>query len=60
MSSAHKNLSIFSANNLPDISQKRFAIIVAEWNEEVTEALAQGAKKNALGIWSIRRKYCKG
>ena len=45
MSSAHKNLSIFSTNNLPDISQKRFAIVVAEWNEEVTEALAQGAKK---------------
>ena len=48
MSSAHKNLSIFSTNNLPDISQKRFAIIVAEWNEEVTEALAQGAKKTLL------------
>jgi len=48
MSSAHKNLSIFSANNLPDISQKRFAIVVAEWNKEVTEALTKGAKKTLL------------
>lgn len=48
MSSLHKNLSIFSTNNLPDISQKRFALVVAEWNEDVTEALAQGAKKTLL------------
>lgn len=39
MSSANKNLSEFNTAGLPDVSQKRFAIIVAEWNEEVTEAL---------------------
>jgi 6,7-dimethyl-8-ribityllumazine synthase len=43
MSSADKNLSVFSVENLPDVSQKRFALVVAEWNAEVTEALAQGA-----------------
>jgi 6,7-dimethyl-8-ribityllumazine synthase len=31
-----------------NISQKKFAIIVAEWNEEITEALYQGAVENLL------------
>lgn len=43
MSSADKNLSVFSVENLPDVAEKRFALVVAEWNTEVTEALAQGA-----------------
>jgi 6,7-dimethyl-8-ribityllumazine synthase len=43
MSSALKNLSDFSTANLPDVSQKRFAIIVSELNTEVTGALYTGA-----------------
>ena len=43
MSSAHKNLSVFTTTGLPDVSQKKFAIIVAEWNSEITEALFAGA-----------------
>ncbi len=43
MSSAHKNLSVYSVKDIPDVSEKRFALVVAEWNEEVTEALARGA-----------------
>jgi 6,7-dimethyl-8-ribityllumazine synthase len=43
MSSANKNLSVFNTHNIPEISNKKFAVIVAEWNEEVTEALAEGA-----------------
>jgi 6,7-dimethyl-8-ribityllumazine synthase len=26
-----------------NLSQKKFAVVVAEWNEEITEALYQGA-----------------
>jgi 6,7-dimethyl-8-ribityllumazine synthase len=48
MSSAHKNLSIFSTENLPDVSEKKFAIVVAEWNEEITNALAEGANSTLL------------
>ncbi|GAA4411906.1 6,7-dimethyl-8-ribityllumazine synthase [Nibrella viscosa] len=48
MSSAHKNLSVFSTENLPDISERRFALIVAEWNAEVTEALFEGAYQTLL------------
>ena len=43
MSSQHKNLSEFSAYDLIDISDKKFAIVVAEWNTEITEALFTGA-----------------
>lgn len=48
MSSAHKNLSIYSTKDIPDVSGKRFALVVAEWNEEVTEALARGAYDTLL------------
>lgn len=48
MSSAIKNLSDFSTANLPDVSQKRFAIVVAEWNTEVTGALYTGAYDTLL------------
>ena len=48
MSSKNKNLSEFSISELPDVSQKRFAIVVAEWNAEVTEALFKGAYKTLL------------
>jgi 6,7-dimethyl-8-ribityllumazine synthase len=43
MSSAQKNLSIFNTKNLPNISWKKFVVIVAEWNDDITEPLAQGA-----------------
>jgi 6,7-dimethyl-8-ribityllumazine synthase len=48
MSSAHKNLSVFTTEGLPDISNKKFVIVVAEWNAEVTEALYEGALKTLL------------
>lgn len=43
MATKNKNLSVFSTENLPDISEYGFAIIVAEWNEVVTEKLFEGA-----------------
>ena len=43
MSSVHKNLNLHSEKNLKDISNRKIAIIVAEWNSEITEALYQGA-----------------
>ena len=48
MSSANKNLSTFSTTGLPDVSNKKFAIIVAEWNSEITEALFEGAYQTLL------------
>ena len=60
MSSAHKNLSIFSTENLPDISEKRFAVVVAEWNEEITGALANGAISTLLQYGAKEENIIRG
>src|SRR6056297_2749336 len=43
MASSLKNLSSYDPEKVPDASGMKFGIIVAEWNEEVTAALAEGA-----------------
>jgi len=48
MSSANKNLSEFRTNELPEIQHKKFAILVSEWNEEVTNALYVGAYETLI------------
>jgi 6,7-dimethyl-8-ribityllumazine synthase len=48
MATTLKNLSEYSGKNLADISGKRFAIVVAEWNAQVTEALFEGAHQTLL------------
>jgi 6,7-dimethyl-8-ribityllumazine synthase len=48
MATANKNLSEFSQFNIPDISDRKFAIIVSEWNEVVTGALLEGARETLL------------
>ncbi len=37
------NLSCYDAGNVPDASNMCFGIVVAEWNQEITEALLDGA-----------------
>jgi len=43
MATSLKSLSEHSSKNILDISSKKFAIVVSEWNEDVTEALYSGA-----------------
>ena len=43
-----KNLSEFSKTQMADISEKNFAIIVSEWNEEITEALYNGSHQTLI------------
>lgn len=64
MSSAHKNLSVYDTKNVGNVTTRRFALLVAEWNEEVTEALAQGAYdtliKNGIPADNIEKVYVPG
>lgn len=64
MASSSKNLSQHSEKNIQDISVKKFAVIVSEWNEEVTEALYSGAVetliKNGANKELIIRKNVPG
>ena len=48
MSSADKNLSSYSSQNLHQVAEKRFAIVVSEWNSTVTEALLAAAYETLL------------
>ena len=48
MASTLKNLSDYSTNNLKKVSDKKFALIVSEWNETVTESLFEGALQTLL------------
>lgn len=48
MASNIKNLSEYTNKNVLDISKTKFGIVVSEWNEEVTEALYNGAYETLL------------
>jgi 6,7-dimethyl-8-ribityllumazine synthase len=48
MSSKHKNLSEHSGSNIPDGSRFHIAIIVSEWNTEITEALLEGTRMTLI------------
>ena len=43
MASSEKNLSDFSTTGLAGAADKKYAIVVSEWNEQVTGALYSGA-----------------
>jgi 6,7-dimethyl-8-ribityllumazine synthase len=48
MASTNKNLSSFSEKNIKDIASRKFGIVVAEWNSEITDALYSGAVETLL------------
>ncbi|TGE14893.1 6,7-dimethyl-8-ribityllumazine synthase [Hymenobacter elongatus] len=48
MATALKNLSDYTAATFVDISEKRFGLVVAEWNREITDVLSQGAYDTLL------------
>ncbi len=54
MSSADKNLSDVKLSGDIDVSKYKFGIVVAEWNEQVTEALYSGAYQTLLGAGATR------
>jgi 6,7-dimethyl-8-ribityllumazine synthase len=60
MASSLKNLSEFSTDSLPDISQNRFALIVSEWNTDVTEALFSGAYQTLIANGATPENIVRG
>ncbi len=59
MATVNKNLSEYSDTNLADISHKKFAIVVSEWNERVTDALFNGAKMTLLSHGANEKNIIK-
>ena len=60
MSSADKNLSVFTTNDLPYIGSKKFAIVVAEWNDQITEKLFEGAYHTLLEYGALPQNIERG
>lgn len=64
MASNLKNLSEHSGKNMKGLQDKKFAILVSEWNEEVTESLYNGAYEtlldNGIPKDNIQKHYVPG
>ena len=48
MATANNNLSEYDVSRVPDGKNFRIALVVSEWNKEITEALFQGAKNTLI------------
>lgn len=48
MATSLKSLSQYTDKNILDISNKKFGIVVSEWNDQVTESLFYGALDTLL------------
>lgn len=48
MATALQNLSTYDSAGFTDISEKRFGLVVAEWNRELTDTLSNGAYETLL------------
>ncbi len=61
---ATKDLSAYDINSVPSAENMSFGIVVAEWNWQITSALAQGAvdtlKRHGAKDDNIRVKYVPG
>lgn len=61
---ATKDLSAYDINSVPNAENMKFGIVVAEWNWEITSALAQGAidtlKRHGATDENITVKYVPG
>ena len=48
MATAFKNLSNYSKDSIPNAADFKIGIVVSEWNDTITTALFEGAKKTLL------------
>ena len=62
MATANKNLSDFDYSQVPSAKDMKIGILVAEWNDQITEGLYQGAIKalNTCGCTHVIRKDVPG
>ena len=62
MATLNKNLSDFDYSKVPSAKDLKIGIVVAEWNEQITEGLYQGAMEalNICGCTNIIRKDVPG
>src|SRR5690554_3314907 len=59
MASSTKNLSAHSEKNIQNMENKKFAVIVSEWNQEVTESLYNGAYETLIANGVSRKNIIR-
>ena len=59
MATSEKNLSQYSEQNITDIANKTFAVVVSEWNDDVTEALYEGAYRTLIEQGATKDKIIR-
>ena len=59
MATVNKSLSEYSSTNIIDITNKKFVVVVSEWNEEVTDALYSGAVTTLLKHGAAKENIIK-
>jgi len=59
MATSLKNLSDYDINSVPNASKMKFGIVVAEWNNDITEALYDGAYKTLIKHGAVAENIIK-
>lgn len=59
VSSSQKNLNVHSQANIQNMVDKVVAVVVSEWNSEITEALYSGAFDTLLHYGILREKIVR-
>ncbi|WP_224484480.1 6,7-dimethyl-8-ribityllumazine synthase [Robertkochia aurantiaca] len=59
MATENKNLSSYDKTTIPNAKNLRFGIVVSEWNEEITEALFQGAHEALLDCGAQKKNLIR-
>lgn len=55
MSTADKNLSTYNPGGIKDISQKRFGVVVSEWNNSITDSLYAATLETLLSHGALKQ-----
>ncbi|SFT07297.1 6,7-dimethyl-8-ribityllumazine synthase [Zhouia amylolytica] len=59
MATENKNLSHYDKATIPSAKEFRFGIVVSEWNEQITDALYQGAKEALIDCGALESNIMK-
>lgn len=59
MATAHKNLSAYLKDTIPNAKEFKFGIIVSEWNNDITEGLWQGAFNTLLDCGALKQNIVR-
>ncbi|MEL6918924.1 MAG: 6,7-dimethyl-8-ribityllumazine synthase [Bacteroidota bacterium] len=59
MATANKNLSVYDKGAVPNAKAFKFGIVVAEWNEKITEGLFMGAEEALLDCGALKENIIR-